>query len=260
MCKVLNISRKTYYKYRNTIDKDYQSYLEIKEVFEEGYETYGYRRIKKALELKTGIIMNHKKILRIMKKYDLKVKYIRVFRRKPMTYSVKENVKPNLLNKNFKAEKCNQKWSTDITFLQHKNKTAYLSCIIDLYTKKIISYKISYKATNSLVTGTLNEAIKKCLNPQGIIIHSDQGYQYTSYEYKRICESNGILISMSRKATPEDNAPIESFFANLKRETLYSYDIKSLKHYINIVKNWIEFYNTNRVSLNHSRGYKLCVY
>lgn len=246
---MLNISRKTYYKYKNTIDKDYYDYLEIKRIFEEGRELYGYRRIKKALLLQTGWIINHKKILRIMKKYNLKVRYKDVFKTNWTKKHIEENVKPNLLKKKILKQRI-KKWVTDITYLIHNRKRAYLSSIMDLYTRDIIAYKISYRMDNELVISTLNEAVSKQKDVTGVILHSDQGFQYTSYEYKQICESNGILISMSRKSTPADNAPIESFHANLKRETLYSYNITSLKDYIYLVNDWIKFYNTNRVRLS----------
>ena len=97
---------------------------------------------------------------------------------------------------------------------------------------------------------TLNEAICKQKDVHGVILHSDQGFQYTSNEYKAICEANGIIISMSPKGSPVDNSPIESFHSNLKRETLHSYNITSLKQYVNLVKDWILFYNTNRIRLN----------
>lgn len=250
MCEVLNISTKTYYKYRNKIDKDYNDYLVIKKIFEEGREMYGYRRIKKSMLEQTGWIINHKKIIRIMKKYNLKVRYKDVFKINWVKKHIEENVKPNLLKRNFKAEYENKKWVTDITYLIHNRKRAYLSSIMDLNTRNIISYKISYKMDNELVISTLNEAISKQKDVTGLILHSDQGFQYTSYEYKQICESNGILISMSKKSTPADNAPIESFHANLKRETLYSYNITSLKDYIYLVEDWIKFYNNNRVRLS----------
>jgi putative transposase len=247
---VLNISRKTYYKYRNTTDKDYYDYLEIKKVFEEGREMYGYRRLKEALLLKYGWVINHKKILRIMKKYGLKVRYKDIFKKNYMKKSIELNVRPNLLQRNFNATRPNEKWSTDITYIIHNNKRAYLSSIIDLYTKDIIAHKLSYRIDNKLVMDTVNEALSKQKDVTGVILHSDQGFQYTSYEYKQVCESNGINISMSKKSTPADNAPIESFHANLKRETLYSYNITSLNQYIDLVKDWILFYNTDRIRLS----------
>jgi transposase InsO family protein len=250
MCRILNITRQNYYKYRNTIDKDYNDYLEIKRVFEEGKELYGARRIKKALLIETGWVVNLKKIRRIMKKYDLKVRYHKVFRTNANQKRIEENVKPNLINRDFNAEYINQKWVTDITYIIYKGKRAYLSSIMDLYTRNIISYKISPNMDNKLVMDTLNLAIRKQKNVYGTILHSDQGFQYTSNEYRAICESNGIIISMSRKGTPVDNSPIESFHSNLKRETLHSYNITSLKEYVELVKDWILFYNSNRIRLN----------
>ena len=250
MCSVLNITRQNYYKYRNTIDKDYYDYLEIKRVFEEGEELYGAVRIKKALLRDTGWIVNLKKIRRIMKKYDIKVRYHKVFKKNTNKDRLEENVRPNLLKRNFYADKPNQKWSTDITYIIYNGKRAYLSSIMDLYSRDIIAYKISYKIDNKLVMDTLNEAIFKQKDVHGVILHSDQGFQYTSNEYKAICEANGIIISMSPKGSPVDNSPIESFHSNLKRETLHSYNITSLKQYVNLVKDWILFYNTNRIRLN----------
>lgn len=249
MCSVLNITRQSYYKYRNTMDKDYYDYLEIKRVFEEGKGLYGARRIKKAILIETGWIINLKKVRRIMKKYDIKVRYHRVFRRNENKKRLEENVMPNLLKRNFYADEPNQKWSTDITYIIYNGQRMYLSSIMDLYTRNIIAYKISNHIDNKLVIDTLNQAIRKQKDAYGVILHSDQGFQYTSNEYKAICESNGIRISMSPKGSPVDNSPIESFHSNLKRETLRSYNITSLKEYVNLVKEWILFYNTNRIRL-----------
>ncbi len=128
-----------------------------------------------------------------------------------------------------------------------------MSTIIDLYDRHVVSYKISRFNNNQLVTNTLNEAIKKEKDVHGLIIHSDQGFQYTSNEYKAICESNGITISMSRKGTPIDDAPIESWHALLKKETLYNNDITSLQEYQKLVEEWILFYNTNRIKSKTTR-------
>ena len=154
MCNVLGMTRQNYYKYRNTIDRDYYDYLEIKRVFEEGKELYGARRIKKALLESTGWIINLKKVRRIVKKYDLKVRYHKVFRTNQNKKRLEENVKPNLVKRNFVTNKQNQIWSTDITYIIHNGKRAYLSSIMDLYTRNIIAYKISYRMDNKLVMYT----------------------------------------------------------------------------------------------------------
>ena len=191
MCAVLEISQKTYYKYRNKEDPDYYDYLIIKEIFDDSKGTYGYRRIVEGLKIKYG--------------------------------------------------------DTDVTYLIFKGSRAYLSTIIDLYDRKVVAYKISKRNDNKLVMDTLNEAISKRKDVSGLILHSDQGFQYTSYEYKAICESNGITISMARKGTPIDDSPIESWHSLLKKETLYNNNITSLENYIELVEEWIEFYNTTRI-------------
>lgn len=243
---MLNISKSNYYKYYNQNDKDYDEYLLIKDIFDESKRTYGYRRIEKGLLQKWGLIMNHKKVQRIMKKYNLRPQYTRKV--KNHSYRrIEENVKPNLLKRKFNTDRPNKIWTTDITYLICNNKRAYLSTILDLYDRKIVAYKISNKNDINIVLDTLNEAIKNRKDVKGLILHSDQGYQYTSFQYKKICESNGITISMSRKGTPIDDSPMESFHGILKKETLYNNNITNLNEYIDIVKDWLLFYNTIRI-------------
>ena len=240
MFSVLDIAKRTYYRYRNSEDKDYYDYVLIKEIFEDSKRTYGYRRVCEGLLVKYGVTFNHKKVARIMQKYNLKPEYIKRIR--PNNYKrIESNVKPNLIKRNFNVASPNKVWTTDITYLIYNNKRLYLSTILDLYDRKVVAYKISKFNNNQLVINTLNEAIAKRKNAYGTILHSDQGYQYTSYEYKAICESNGIQISMSRKGTPIDDSPMESFHGILKKETLYNNDIKNINEY------QVEFYNTKRL-------------
>jgi transposase InsO family protein len=246
MCATLEISRRTYYKYRDCEDKDYYDYLLIKEIFDESKGTYGYRRVCEGLLIKYGVIFNHKKVQRIMYKYNIKPQYTR--KKKSHGYKrIEENVKPNLVKRKFNVDKENKIWTTDITYLIYKGKRAYLSTILDLYDRKVVAYRISKFNDLNIVIDTLNEAIAKRKDVNGLIIHSDQGYQYTSFQYKAICESNGIQISMSRKGTPIDDSPMESFHAILKKETLYNNDITNLAEYIALVEDWLEFYNTKRL-------------
>ena len=246
MCAVLEISKRTYYKYRNSEDKDYYDYLIIKEIFDNSKGTYGYRRITEGIKIKYGVIFNHKKVARIMNKYHLKPEYIKRIR--PNNYKrIEENVKPNLVKRNFNTDEPNKIWVTDITYLIYNNKRMYLSTILDLYDRKVVAYKISKFNNNQLVIDTLNEAISKRKDVFGLILHSDQGFQYTSYQYKAICNSNNIQISMSRKGTPIDDSPMESFHGILKKETLYNNNITSLQEYQKLVEDWILFYNTSRL-------------
>ena len=176
MCAALEISQRTYYKYRNSEDKDYYDYLLIKEIFDESKGTYGYRRVCEGLLIKYGVIYNHKKIQRIMNKYNIKPNYIR--KKKNQSYKrIEANIKPNLVKRKFNVDKENKIWTTDITYLIFNGKRAYLSTILDLYDRKIVTYKISKFNDLKIVIDTLNEAIAKRKDVYGLIIHSDQGFQ-----------------------------------------------------------------------------------
>ena len=257
MCAVLDISPKTYYKYRNTDDPDYTDYLMIKNIFDINKKCYGYRRITEELKNEYDVIMNGKKVLRIMKKYNIQAEYIRKAKIKHKNKIIEDNVKPNLLKRNFNTDELNKVWDTDVTYLIFKGARAYLSTIIDLYDRHVVAYKISKHNDNKLVMDTLNEAITKEKDVHGLIIHSDQVFQYTCYVYKAICESNEITISMSRKGTPIDDSPIESWHALLKKETLYNNNITSLQEYIQLVEEWILFYTLKDLSQKLNKREKL---
>jgi transposase InsO family protein len=244
MCQVLEISTSTYYKYRYTKDKDYGDYLLIKEIFDSSKKTYGYRRIYDELRDDYGMLINHKKVARIMNKYGVIAEYIKQLKHNYTKQYVQENAREDLLQRNFEQ----RGWVTDITYLQlsRNGKKAFLSTILDLESRNWVAFKISYRNDNSLVINTLKEAISKTKDLSGLTIHSDQGYQYLSTEYKIICESNGLTISHSRKGTPLDNAVIESFHSILKKETLYNNSITTLKEYVQLVIDWLYFYNTKR--------------
>jgi len=244
MCEVLEISVSTYYKYRNTIDPDYSDYVIIKQTFEENFNVYGYRRITDELRDELGLVINHKRVARIMRKFGVVSEYIKKLVPNYTNKRYQEEVKDNLLQQNF-----NQRgWVTDISTLQlvSNGRKAYLSVILDLETRDWVSYKIYNHMRNELVIDTLKEAIGKRKDLNGLVLHSDRGSQYLSTEYKIICESHGIIISHSRAHNPKDNAVIESFFSSLKKETLYNYNITNLEEYIQLVHNWMIFYNTKR--------------
>lgn len=249
MCEALCISRKTYYKYRNETDPDYYDYKLIKKVFDESKGTYGYRRIQEGLKIKFGVIFNHKKVHRIMFKFNLKPKYIKRLKIKHSGSRILANIVPNIIKRRFRPTTINKIWCTDVTYLVKDGKTMYLSTILDLFDRSVVAYKISKVNNLKIVTDVLNEAICKRKNVHGLIIHSDQGWQYTSFEYKAICNANGIQISMSRAGMPIDDSPIENWHSLLKKETLYNNNIISIEQYVQLVKEWIEFYNSTRIKI-----------
>lgn len=255
MCKVLQINRSTIYKKHIVKSNEDNLLNEIHNIFVKHKSCYGYRRLKIAIEKEIGLIINHKKLLKIMRNADIFSNWVKRFHSK----NRKRNYQPliqasfNLLQRNFTSNKSNEKWVTDITYIRipYQNKYLYLSTIIDLYTKKIVAYKISEKNNLKLVIETLKAALvtnyKEKLN--GLILHSDQGFQYTSIQYKNLCRTNDITPSYSRKGTPLDNAVIESFHAILKKETIYNKFIKTKHDMINLIHEWINFYQSYRVRL-----------
>jgi putative transposase len=254
--EVLALNAKTYYKCRHRkVDQDYSDYLDIYRIFEKSKKTYGYRRITYALLRNEGIVMNHKKVSRIMKKYGLVVQHAQVSNSTKLSRQRHEaNIVENYLKRQFKFPKKNQAWVTDITYLVFGNQRRYLSTILDLHSRKVVSYKISHLNSNELVYNTLHEALSKEKEVSGCILHSDQGHQYTSKHYQVICQSHGIITSMSRKGNPLDNAVIESFHSLLKKETLYTHNFKSIEDYVQSVINWIDFYNRDRIRLSQTKS------
>ena len=244
MCEVLEISTSTYYKYRNTIDPDYSDYVVIKQVFNDNFKSYGYRRITEELREEFGMVINHKRVARIMRKYGVVSKYIKNL---VPNYNKKRN-EEEIRDDYFKRNWEQRGWVTDISVLQleRNGRKAYLSVILDLETRDWVAYQIGNRNDNELVMKTLKESIHKTKDLNGLALHSDRGSQYLSTEYKIICESHGIVVSHSRPHNPKDNAVIESFFSSLKKETLYNYNITTLEEYIQLVHNWMIFYNTKR--------------
>lgn len=159
MCDVLEISTSTYYKYRNTIDPDYSDYVIIKEVFDDNFRSYGYRRITDELREELGMVINHKRVAKIMRKFGVVSKYIKNIVPNYTRKYIEEEARDNLLKQNF-----NQRgWVTDISTLQlvRNGKKAYLSVILDLETRDWVAYKIYNHMRNELVMDTLKEAISK---------------------------------------------------------------------------------------------------
>ena len=204
--------------------------------------TYGYRKITALINQCYTSPINHKRVQRMMQKHHLNCRV----RPKKTTKIGKPYYKTdNLLQRQFKASCPMEVLTTDITYLPFGHSMLYLSSIMDIYNGEIVAYKIDDKQDQSLVNDTLNQIDI----PEGCILHSDQGSVYTSYAYYQLCEEKGIIRSMSRKGTPADNAPIESFHSSLKSETFYiNNQLNNSNHIvIDIVEKYIKNYNNNRI-------------
>jgi len=219
---------------------------EIKLIYTENKLRVGYRRI--TLELKNrGITINHKTVQRLMKQLGL---FCRVRMKKYKSYrgEVGETA-PNILERNFEADKPNQKWVTDITEFSLYGQKLYLSPILDLCSRDIVSYAISKRPCFSLVTDMLEQAFEKIPDGSNLIFHSDQGWQYQMKPYQRMLKAKGIRQSMSRKGNCFDNAVMENFFGLLKTELLYLQDFASMEHFEQELIEYLTYYNERRIKI-----------
>lgn len=248
MCRFFSVSRSGYYDYvkrMNMPAKDLPLAEKISECQDKCGKTYGYCRVHIWLERK-GIHHNPKTILRVMQKYNL----LSVVRRKKYrNYSNVLHKYPNLLNRDFHADKPNQKWVTDISYIKTAQGVLYLSVIRDLFDNSIVAYKIGTEQNINLVLSTIRAAKKKEKVTAELQLHSDQGFQYTSHGYYRLTKSYGITPSMSRRGNPYDNALAENFFSILKTECIYRTKLKTYEEARLLIGEYIHFYNNERIQL-----------
>ena len=248
MCRFFRVSRSGYYGYVSKMEvpaADLPLAEKIRECQEKCGKTYGYRRVHIWLE-RNGIHHNPKTILRIMQKYNL----LSVIRRKRYrNYGEYLHRYPNLLNRNFKAERPNQKWVTDISYIHTKQGVLYLSVIRDLFDNSIIAYKTGTEQNVNLVLSTIKAAKRKEKVTAELQLHSDQGFQYTSQAYFKLTQSYGITPSMSRRGNPYDNALAENFFSILKTECIYRSKLETYEEARILIDEYIHFYNNERIQL-----------
>lgn len=248
MCKFFEVSRSGYYDFVKRMDipaKDLPLAEKIEECQQQCGKTYGYRRVHLWLE-KNGIHHNPKTVLRVMQKYNL-LSAIR--RKKYHYYSQSLHKYPNLLNRDFKAERPNQKWVTDISYIHTQQGVLYLSVIRDLFDNSIVAYKTSTTQNVQLVLDTIRAAKKKEKVTGELQLHSDQGFQYTSQGYFKLTQSYNIIPSMSRRGNPYDNAMAENFFSILKTECIYRVKLKTYVEARLLISQYIDFYNNQRIQL-----------
>ena len=246
MCRFFSVSRSGYYDYVKRMDmpeKDLPLAEQIRECQRQSRSTYGYRRVHIWLE-RNGTRCNPKTVLRVMNKYNL----LSVIRRKRyVKYGEALHRYPNLLNRNFTAERPNQKWVTDISYIRTGQGFLYLSIIRDLYDSSIVAYKIGSEQNNNLVLNTIRAAKKKEKVTAELQLHSDQGAQYASQAYFELTQRYGITPSMSRRGNPYDNALAENFFSILKTECIYRTKIATLAEAKELIDDYTYFYNNQRI-------------
>jgi putative transposase len=243
------MARSTYYYHISRINST-AKYDDIRrrigDIFEAHHKRYGYRRVHMQL-LNEGYLINHKTVQKLMAEMHLKSKVRKV---KYKSYKGEVGrIAPNVLNRDFKAEKPYQKWATDVTEFKINDKKAYLSPIIDMFNGEIISYTISDHPDLKMVMNMINNAQSKVNIAAGLVLHSDQGWHYQHKQYQMTLKQNGIIQSMSRKGNCLDNAVMENFFGIMKSELLYLKSFKSMIEFKSELKKYIEYYNNERIKL-----------
>ena len=215
-------------------------------IFDRHKGRYGVRRIYHEL-VNMGSKINHKKVQRLMNKMGLKGK-----RPKEKYRSYKGEVgkiADNIISRNFKADKPDEKWTTDVSQFSLPFGKCYLSPILDMYTNEIISYDLSLHPNCEQITNMLDRAFEDHPDLKGLIFHSDQGWQYQMKEYRKALEDKGIRQSMSRKGNCIDNCIMETFFSRMKNEMFYGQGSKyqTFEQFYKAVEEYIHYYNNERI-------------
>lgn len=250
LCAIAEISRSGYYKWLKRSgepEKDREDYLLIKDVFDKGRAKYGFRTIQMKLSEKE-IAMNHKKISRIMKKYQLIAKVRRINPYKEILKKTMEHrTFENKLNREFDQNTPFRVFCTDITYLPLNHRFAYLSVIKDIASGEIVAWNLAGHLEMDLVINTIKNMKSSNIvsSFENIMIHSDQGFHYTNPLYIKQIEELSMIQSMSRKGNCIDNAPIESFFGHLKDEIDYK-NCRTLEELRLLIDEYVRYYNNER--------------
>ena len=255
LCKLGKVSRAAYYKWLNRIDSpnDKLNKIIAKKIEQMHIEhpDMGYRRLRDALAHDENIHVNDKRVLRLCRKK--KIQSIVKGRHNCCTKPASDPayVAENILNREFEAQRPNEKWVTDVTEFKYgigteESGKIYLSAIIDLFDKRPVSYVISDHNDNPLVFETFDIAVKE--NPDAHpLFHSDRGYQYTSNDFRQRIIEAGMLQSMSRVAHCIDNGPMEGFWGLMKREMYYTKKYQTKKEMITAIHKYMNYYTNKRV-------------
>ncbi|WP_240620171.1 IS3 family transposase [Peribacillus acanthi] len=247
-----NVSRSGFYRWKNETGKRVRDFKDedlfhlILEIFQASRGTYGKKRIKAALLRQHGLIVNHKCISRIMRKYGLVCKIRQKRFKRPIQ---PHGTIKNILNRKFNAQRPGMKFCIDITYVEVKKpikRWAYVCAVKDLFNNEIVAYTVGPHQGMSLVLDSLNQLKEKGFE-KGAILHSDQGFQFTNPTYIKRLERYGLTQSMSRRGNCWDNACIENFFGHLKCEMPFFGSPQTLEEVQTSVSDYMIYYNEERI-------------
>ena len=256
LCSTAGVSRQGYYYWLRTKDVRNEREEQDRKDFGLILEAYNFRGYAKGargihmrlLHLETPVVMNHKKIQRLMRKYGLEcpIRQANPYRRMQKSLST-ENTAENVLDREFRKHGARKVLLTDITYIPFQGKFCYLSTILDAYTKQVLSYVVS----ESLEVDFVLETVQMAMDRHGLsfstetLIHSDRGSHYTSKKFIQIVNDSKLRRSMSRRGNCWDNAPQESFFGHMKQETYFE-RCRTVKELKAAIDDWMDYYNNDR--------------
>ena len=246
----MKLSKSTYYFEINKIDviksKNEELMVKIQEIFNCNKGRYGVRRVHKEL-VNRGYNVNHKRVQRLM--HDMKL-----FGKRPKEkyHSYKGEVgkiADNVINRDFSTTRPLEKWTTDVSQFNFSWGKCYISPILDMNTNEIISYDLSLHPNMEQIHRMLDNAFEKFPTVNGLIFHSDQGWQYQHVEFRNILKEHGVIQSMSRKGNCYDNCIMETFFGRLKNEMYYGYEKEydSFEKFSIAIREYVNYYNNERI-------------
>lgn len=248
ICEALEVDRGTFYNHifrrvdpSKKENREKELMQTVQQVYSDSGQRYGADRITKVLKA-NGVNINKQHVLDIM--HELGLESVRQGAKR--TYQQKREKTANKLRRDFSADRPNKVWVSDITHYKCGDRHFFICAIIDLFSRKVIAYRIAEHESKQLVNTTIKDAIANRHPPKGLIFHSDRGGQYMSKSLLKILSENDITQSLSTAGKPYDNAVAESFFSTLKKEELYRHDYKSINEFRCSVGKYIDFYNQVR--------------
>jgi len=255
MCQLAQVSRAGFYRSlqeSQPVAEEMEVQSMIQQIALEHRRRYGYRRVTAELR-RRGMIVNHKRVSRLMREDNLLAVQPRAF---VVTTDSKHELEVYLnLARRLKLTGINQLWVADITYIRLKTEFVYLAVILDGFSRKVVGWALERTLATRLPKAALEQAIAERQPPPGLVHHSDRGVQYASDEYVQVLQEHKMIPSMSRPANPYDNASCESFMKTLKREEIYANDYLDLDHLRTNIEAFIEQYYT-RCRLHSALGSK----
>ncbi|MDQ4046428.1 MAG: IS3 family transposase [Actinomycetota bacterium] len=249
LLQVSGLARSTFFYHRARLQApDPQETLKstIMDIFKKNHARYGHRRIHTEL-LKDGWTVAKKTVLKLMRALGLVCKVRR--KKRYSSYKGEQGrIAPNLLNREFDATAPNQKWVTDVTEFSVGDRKLYLSPVMDLFDRQIISYSIGLSPNLDLTNSSLRDALTTLDGGQKLLVHSDQGFQYQHASWRTLLEGAGAVQSMSRKGNCYDNAVMENFFGHLKEELFHHVRFLNTDALAAALHEYICWYNNERIS------------